>query len=200
MTGFNNRDRMFGIPSYPREYVVRKISRNMIAQLLTAIYFMIALSPLASPAMHSKVVAHAISGECSGDCSICGCSVERSANHTCCCWQKRRMQHPELHQEQVADGRPTGHDHGNQVDHEAQLPDCCKKKQSTGTTVLSCGCPCGGVKIDVTGSFNSEQLPYCFTAMFIPPRNHPEYHESLRIPLSRSVDPPDPPPRLTRLS
>ncbi len=169
----------------------------MIAQLLTAIYFMIALSPLASPAMHSKVVAHAITGECSGDCSICGCSVERSANHTCCCWQKKQKQHPELDPEQVTARYPTGSDH---VDHDGKLPDCCKKKQSTGTTVLSRGCPCGDSKVGVAGSFNYEQLPYRFTTRFIPLLNHSEYHESLRIPLSRAVDPPDPPPRLVLFS
>jgi hypothetical protein len=57
---------------------------------MTVIYLLIAMSPLSTLAMQSKRVAHAMTGECSGDCDICGCSVESRASHTCCCSKKHQ--------------------------------------------------------------------------------------------------------------
>ncbi|NVN93152.1 MAG: hypothetical protein HXX11_21500 [Desulfuromonadales bacterium] len=58
--------------------------RSITAVLMTVIYVLITFSPLAPLAMFSKGVAHAVTGQCSGDCDICGCSAERRASHTCC--------------------------------------------------------------------------------------------------------------------
>lgn len=68
---------------------MKKCNRSITSLLLTIIYLVIVCSPLAPLAMQSKHIAHAVSGECSGDCRIDGCSLERSAAHTCCCAQKK---------------------------------------------------------------------------------------------------------------
>ena len=84
--------------------------RVLAALLLTVVYLAVTLSPLAPLALQSPSLAHAITGECSGDCDICGCSAEARANHTCCCAQKKKH-----------DSHDDSHD-------DSPLPDCCKKK------------------------------------------------------------------------
>lgn len=69
-------------------HTVNHSYRRQWAAMLTLVYMLITLSPLAPFAMHSKYVAHAVTGECSGDCHVDGCSLESRANHTCCCAQK----------------------------------------------------------------------------------------------------------------
>ena len=151
---------------------------------LTVVYLMIVLSPLASFAMHSKTLAHAITGECSGDCNICGCSPESRANHTCCCAKKHQLQ---------------THAHEDDDDYDA-LP-CCKKKPAVKQTVISCGSPCGGNKqATLTGSVTSEQLPYFFSERIVPiseATEFPSYSPNLT---SRYGEPPDPPHKLSQLS
>ena len=54
----------------------------------------------------------ALTGECSGDCTICGCSAESRANRTCCC-SKKRQQQAHLHD-----------------DSDVDEPECCKKERA----------------------------------------------------------------------
>ena len=158
---------------------MKKSSRSITALALTAIYLLITLSPLAPLALHSPRLAHAITGECAGDCGICGCSLERSADHTCCCWIKKKLQHH--------------HD-----DDQEQSADCCKKKQHGAKPVLTCGCPCdNGKTIALSGAERFEQLPYRFIEAAL------VFHEetlSSSHPFSltnRHGEPPEPPPKLT---
>jgi hypothetical protein len=72
---------------------VKLVFRRQIAVVLTAVYMLIVLTPLAPLAMYSKVVTHAVTGECVGDCKICGCSLESQTSKTCCCWQKKQKQY-----------------------------------------------------------------------------------------------------------
>jgi hypothetical protein len=155
-------------------------ARNLVALVLTAIYLAITMSPLAPLALKSPRLAHAITGECSGDCDICGCSPERRANHTCCCWQKKlRHQHEQ---------------------EEANLPPCCRKTKRSAGPILTCNCPCGSNKtIGLWGGSQNEQLPYRFAGVV--PVCAGEQH--LALPLDRLADrhgdPPDPPPKLADL-
>jgi hypothetical protein len=159
-------------------YIKRPI-RSIIAATLTAIYLMISLSPLASLAMHSKVVAHAITGECSGDCDICGCSPENRANHTCCC-SKKRQQQAHIHEEE----------------HDSK-PDCCKKKPADKKTIIACGCPCGnGKHLALSISATSEVLPFYFSDQFSPPHTDTTFSNPDRRLTSRHGEPPDQPPKL----
>ncbi len=153
--------------------------RFITALFLITIYVVITMSPLAPLAMRSPVIAHAVTGECVGDCDICGCPPEARANHTCCCWRKKL-----------------------QNDHERESTrSCCKKKQDTGKPVLRCGCPCSGKKQSVFWSESKyEHLPYRFSEdmLVIHDDALSSIHQDHLI--TRYVDPPDPPPKLAILS
>ena len=164
---------LFGLAN---ETPVKRVHRSLLALFLAAFYTVITMTPLAPLAMRSAVVAHAITGECVGDCAICGCSPERSANHTCCCWQKKLK-------------------HEHDQDHEA---DCCKKKHRLGKPVLTCNCPCGSNKpLGLWGGEKFEQLPYRFN------EGVPDLHDDALFsfhcgrPQDRLGEPPDPPPKLS---
>jgi hypothetical protein len=158
---------------------VKKPARNILASLFTAMYLVISMSPLAPLAMRSKVVAHAVTGECSGDCDICGCSMERRANHTCCCYLKKQK---ELH----------GHD-----ECDAQVPECCKTKQTRKKeTALTRNCPCGsGKHLAFFGAAKIELLPHPFVEHICPLQENPQHHTIPQRLTSRHAEPPDPPPR-----
>ncbi len=155
---------------------MKKHSCSLTALFLTAIYLVIVMSPLAPLALRSPTIAHAVTGECLGDCNICGCSAEQRASHTCCCWKKKLQ---------------------NEHEDEQELPDCCKKKQGGGKPVLSCGCPCGGSKLPALLSGEKyEQLPYRFSES-IPAFHDGDLLSSYRKRLTvHQGDPPDPPPKI----
>jgi len=156
-----------------------KPSSYIVALMLAIIYSLIILSPLAPLALKSPRVAHAATGECSGNCDICGCSAERRANHTCCCWMKK-MKHLHIH------------------DHVA---DCCKKKTRHRMTMISCNCPCGDNRMPgLPGAENTEQLPYRFTEGVIALREDALSISHLSRLTDRHDDPPDPPPKLAIIS
>jgi len=153
---------------------MKRHSRYIVTLLLTLFYILINLSSLAPLALRSPRLAHALTGECSGNCDICGCSAERRANHTCCCFMKKKHQH----------------DCDN-------VPDCCKNKKRVKTIVLTCNCPCGSNKLPgLPGDEKSEQLPYCFTneGIFLD-ENALVSFLMYRL-TDRHGDPPDPPPKL----
>jgi hypothetical protein len=153
----------------------------MVALVLTVIYLLITMSPLAPLALKSPRVAHAVTGECSGDCDICGCSPERRADHTCCCWQKK-MKQVHAHEEE-------------------QLPACCKKKHAPVKPELKCNCPCGsGKHIALWGAEKNEQLPAQFIAGIPSSFGHALAGVYGNRRADRYGDPPDPPPKLTALS
>jgi hypothetical protein len=189
---------------------------------------LIVMSPLVSLAMLSKTVAHVVTGECSGDCDICGCSLESRANHTCCCAKTKQKQanmtgtvagfcnaqkivavvqkkecctkkSPPNHVETDATGLQTLKIAEKHVDHEA-IP--AKKTDSTKSeTVYKCGCPCGkGKLLSLNGSGSNELLP------IISSEKIEQYHvETIFADLSnrlasRHGEPPDPPPKLLHIS
>lgn len=155
-----------------------RLPRSIPALVLIAIYSLIAVSPLAPLALRSATIAHMLTGECVEDCSICGCSPERRANHTCCCWQKK---------------------HQHEYDGDQNKPECCKKKyQAKNATPTISSCPCGSNKITAFGrSGQDELLPFLFSP------NTLAISEALlnaRFSVCRSYwlgEPPEPPPKLT---
>jgi hypothetical protein len=190
---------------------------------------LIVMSPLAPLAMHSKVVAHAVTGECSGDCDICGCSLESRANHTCCCAKKKQ------HQASIA--RFSGDTccapkaatapaavkgsccaASQPAEPVAAKNDCCaknkqhqhdenvqepqdKEERSKNETVYKCGCPCGKGKLLALNCFGSnELLPINFIERIELPHIATIYADLSHRLASRHGEPPDPPPRLSQIS
>lgn len=158
---------------------MKKPSRYIVAQLLTVIYLLINLSSLVPLALTSATIAHAVTGECVGNCDICGCSAERRANHTCCCCLKKQK-----------------------LEHDRQgVPECCKNKKQHKITMYSSNCPCGSNKHPgLLGGEKSEQLPYRFTngEISLDENALVSFHR-FRL-TERHGDPPDPPPKLLILS
>jgi hypothetical protein len=211
--------------SDPSAHTAKRSMRRMIAASLTVIYLVIALSPLAPFAMYSKVVAHAVTGECSGDCDICGCSLESRANHTCCCAKKKQMQaHDAMsptceHCASKAATAPATVKGGCNAASQPAEPvvaknDCCAKKRqhqhdgdvqgiqhteerSRNETVYKCGCPCGkGKLLALASAGSSELLPYIYSERTGPSHEDTRYSNLSQRMASRHAAPPDPPPRL----
>ena len=156
--------------------------RYITACLVIALYVLINLGALAPLAFRSQAYAHAVAGECSGDCSICGCSPERSANHTCCCWQKKLPSHH--------------HD-------DDDIPDCCKKihDEEQPLTTITGQAPCrSGKFLAWTGVQQIDALPgplYLLTPVIIESALVPSPPP---IPTEWSPSPPEPPPKLLSIS
>ena len=166
---------------------------------LAIVYLSIVMSPLSSLALHSKMVAHAVTGECSGDCDVCGCSPESRANHTCCCAKKKQNQ-------ANAAGIITGSccsPKGAAVDHKKAC--CSKPAQKTGSTktetVYKCNCPCGkGKLLSLTGFGSNELIPVASSETLQPLHAETFFTNLSNRLASRHGEPPDPPPRLQLLS
>jgi len=190
---------------------MKKSHRYITSLLLTTIYLLIVFIPLAPVAMQSKLVAHAVTGECSGDCKIDGCSLERSATHTCCCWQRKQRENSEIHQHSSAGccgtpqaSRAEGRKHGasccvlpTQDSHEncdklKSVSSAAPQKKST-TTVSSRRC--GGGKIFALLNVEStHHLPFFYIGKIrSPTQNNLTFTPPVRL-TSRHGDPPDPPP------
>ncbi len=155
--------------------------RCIKALVLVILYALITISPLAPLALHSPVIAHAVTGECANDCSICGCSVERSADHTCCCWQKRLQQ---LHEDDLDE------------------PECCKKQRAAHhKTAAISSRPCNSSKtMALWGAGSSEVLPYRFIQGKLSGLNAAPIIHHPDCLAEWAGEPPDPPPELSFLS
>ncbi|MGC2062053.1 MAG: hypothetical protein WA610_03680 [Thermodesulfovibrionales bacterium] len=185
------------------------------------IYLMIMLSPLA---MHSKVFAHAMTGECSGDCNICGCSLESRVNRTCCCAVKKQKQSGFAKLTTGGCCTPNAAAHATAKSGCCAAPqqkepvvvknDCCAKKRQThcdanalesqqeavrsqNETVYKCGESCGkGKMLIIAGAGISELLPYIYSIRILRPHENIQYfHLSQRL-ASRHTEPSDQPPNL----
>jgi hypothetical protein len=149
--------------------------RTIVAAAMMVLYLFISLCPLLSPALQSKAVLHALTGACSGDCDICGCSAESRTSHSCCCARKTRLQ----------------------AQRDAAVPNCCKKPSATGQVVIaSCGCPCGsGKAIASAGNKLSEIVPFYFSTDLVVHPVESDQVSLVQLLISRHPEPPDPPPR-----
>jgi hypothetical protein len=153
----------------------RTTARYFTARILLVVYLVIAMSPLAPIALRSPYLAHALTGECVGDCNICRCSPEQRANRTCCCQQKLKQQARLV----------------------SEIPDCCKNTKGS-VTVFRCSCPCGSVKdLAQLNAPKSEVIPFVFDIGFRPPLADMAHREQPRLMPTRLGEPPDPPPRLS---
>lgn len=160
---------------------MKRLSRSQIVRWLTLIVLLIGFCPLLPLATLSKSFARTLTGECAGDCAICGCAPERSAARTCCCWQKR------LH-----------------TRHAEEPPDqggsCCQKSRPAPAprcTPLPCG---SGKLFALWGSDSAEYLPLQHHNTPIATVTGSISPSPCRSPNNRLQEPPDPPPKVSHLS
>jgi len=209
---------------------VKKLHRYITAAILTLLYILIALTPLSPLALKFPRFAHDVTGECSGDCDSDGCSLESRANHTCCCWQKKLKQAgvsqkpfsgsccilpaavatapmggccaapvpvttascctpSVLHEEH--------HDHNNNQSAKSTE----RADETNGQTVFKCGSPCGNGKVLALVKLSTDELiPFHFEAVLAPITLAPLAVPSSPSLTSRSIEPPEPPPRSCQIS
>lgn len=199
--------------------------RRLFAVIMMTIYLTIALSPLVSLSLYSKAVAHAVTGECVGDCDICGCSLESRANHTCCCANKKQVQAgvatrskgvccpPKIettkksccvaskHIEPVVAKNDCCFAKNEQYQHDENVKEAQHKEDQSTTTVLKCGYPCGkGKLLSLAGFGSNELLPIIFNERLEVPHVETLFPDLTHRLASRNGEPPDPPPRLSQIS
>jgi hypothetical protein len=193
---------------------MKRLHLQRISFIMTAVYLLITLSPLASLSSWPHPFKQALAKECSGDCRQCGCSAERSAAHTCCCAQKRAAEAKKRQQCALNNSLPPV----SAVVEKESSGDCCSKylqqyatEKTSVTATLSenlpedeiqtvsiSTCPCGsGSDLIFPGAERSQHIPFRYLSgiliqsltqfAFLPP-------ERLA---SRSAEPPDPPPKLS---
>lgn len=155
---------------------------RLTALVMAFAYLAMLCLPLISFAMAPKGASQP--KQCTGDCSVCGCSPAASAAKTCCCARKQQQ---------------LSHAHEAEDD---DTPDCCKKEHSeTKETVIACGCPCGTDSHDDAYLQNlSETIPCRFCTALTLSASATAYPIFPQRLTSRHVEPPDPPPRLQQIS
>jgi len=182
---------------------MKKCRYPSIVLILFAVYAVIVLSPLAPLALKSPALAHAITGQCSGNCDICGCAPERRSSRSCCCWKKKIREQEALARSSLGccsvEREPDCCSGGAQ---EKEAVDCCEKKQNTQQENLPiveyrC-CPCGSGNVSLfPGTESYQHLPYLFS------ENLSGLTGSLLVTLhpghlvSCYQEPPDPPPKIS---
>jgi len=189
-----------------------KSSRTTRATVLVLLYTLIAMSPLAPITLHSSVIAHAVTGQCTGDCEIDGCAPERRTNHTCCCWQKRIVAAipvsdttDDCCSEAASPATPEKMSCCSDAEQSDEQPCCASNElsqaqqevddRSRPKTVYRCGCPCdNGTQLSLTCIGKIDLVPYQFYGFFLTEQDNIHYDElPARLP-SHTAIPPTPPP------
>lgn len=196
---------------------MKKCNRYITSLLMTMVYMVIVFSPLGPLAMQAQHDAHAVTGECSGDCTADGCSLERSAANTCCCWQKRKQKDVDahLHSDDDNNGFPpvivavAPKKRASCCDALTQeIPENKDLATSASTSVphktkpVTIGsAPCGSGKLFALLTVETTQhLPFFFAGgIFSPTQSNLTVTPPDRL-TSRYVDPPDPPPIISAAS
>jgi hypothetical protein len=177
--------------------------RTMTSLLLAVIYLLITFSPLAPLAMQSSLVVHAVTGKCTGRCEIDGCSPERSATRTCCCWQKKHAgslgktgSDCETHLMPPAAGQKRGNCCADRVyDTHENAADGSTPPEQTGTTPTISTAPCGtGTLFTLLHGDVHPHLPFIAVSDISTPGQGTLYRTTPERLTSRYSDPPDPPP------
>jgi len=196
---------------------MKRPSHYITALLMTAIYLLVILAPLAPAALHSGIFTQALTVECVGDCRICGCSPERSAAHACCCWQKKLAEAKSLRQTAENKSCPTStaaatpksagsccSKSAQHADHEDEAASATKANSTTDketATVSISTCPCGSGKDLLFAAGEEIQHIPCRYLSRAPFRTITQFaFLQPELLASRSDQPPDPPPKIYTLS
>jgi len=192
---------------------MQRSSRSIISLLMTAIYLLVILAPLAPAVLHSGMLTHVLTAECAGDCRSCGCSPERSAARACCCWQKKLAEAKALKQSAEHKSCPTSTaaastktarsccskpaqhaDHENEASLSAQAS-ATTDKETVMVSISTCPCGSGNDQAFSAGE-TVQHIPFRFSAG-IPLQQVTllSFLQPERL-ASRSGQPPDPPPKI----
>lgn len=180
------------------------ISRRYIVSLIMlAIYLLTVFRPIVSVAMQITLGLPAAS-QCSGDCRVDGCSLEKSAAHACCCWQMARKEKNDI-SSRLDPSLTTDHKTTEQVTESPRNGSCCGASQTIKAekdntsknkrlTYIS-STPCGSGKAFVLPGFETSQhIPIFFTEETASPIQSRLSFNQPKDFTSRYCEPPDPPP------
>ena len=180
--------------------------------MLTAVYLLITISPIASIGSRSTHFFQALAKECSGDCRLCGCSTERSASHACCCWQKKMAATKNLQQPvkpqpcQTVPAIAAGNCCSKTILHPDQDNETPLTAQDSAayvdTQVASIGiCPCGSDKdLPFSSEERAQHIPIRYLSREPIQTLTPFVFLQPERLATRSDQPPDPPPKIHILS
>jgi len=187
---------------------MKRADKKRVSLLMTAVYLLLTLSPLASIGNQSQPLFQALTSECYGDCRLCGCSAERSAARACCCWQKK-LAEAKRKQAQTACATTaappprqadsdcdTHASHGHHDSEAAAPPRADNGPEKDAARVGISTCPCGSGK-DLAFSVNekAQHVPFRFASgVPLQPAAHFSFLQPERL-ASRYCEPPDPPPK-----
>lgn len=196
---------------------MKRAPRYLISLVMTAIYLLVSLAPLATAALHSGMIAQVLTAECTGDCRVCGCSPERSAARACCCWQKKPAGVKALKRTTEYKSCPTATAAANSkatgnccskpaqhADHEDEAS-CATIANSTPdketTTVSISSCPCGsGKDMFFAAGEEIQHIPLRFSAgMPLQQASRFSFLQPKQL-ATRSDQPPEPPPKFSILA
>jgi len=187
---------------------MERFHQRSISFIMTAVYLLITLSPLASNSSKSNPFFQTLAKECSGDCRLCGCSAERSASQTCCCWQRKLAEAKNLKQSKkpqpcqtvsVAAGKsccPKAEQHADTENEESLSTQADSAPSGDSLPVSISTCPCGsGKDLTFSSGDRSQHIPFRF-ASGIPVQTITPFAflPAARF-ASRHIEPPDPPPK-----
>ena len=192
---------------------MNRSSRSIISLLMTAIYLLVIMAPLAPAALHPGMLIRVLKSECAGDCRSCGCSPERSAARACCCWQKKLAEAKAVKQSvehkscptstAATNTKPAGSCCGKAQQHADHDDEASSETQANSTTdkesvmVSISTCPCGsGNDLAFSAGETVQHIPFRYlTGIPFQQISRLSFLQAERL-ASRSDQPPDPPPKI----
>lgn len=196
---------------------MKRSHRHITSLFLTTVYLLVIFSPLASLAFQSHLTGHKVAGECSGDCSVDHCSLERSAAHSCCCWKKKQLESTDAHRHAETVTAPTHH--VQMTEAPKKKGSCCdepaeenreegsmspaepapssQNKRITTISSSSCGDGTPFVLSNFEGSYH---IPYFFSETYPVSDQQPQFSTTPDRLTSRFCDPPEQPPQAQLIS
>jgi len=196
---------------------MKRPAHYITSLLMTAIYLLVSLAPLATAALHSGMIPQVLAAECAGDCRTCGCSQERSAARACCCWQKKLAAAKSLKQAAEHKSCPTrtaattpesaGSCCSKSAQHAVHEDEAASATQANSTTdkqtatVSISTCPCGSGKDLLFAAGEEIQHIPCRYLSGVPNQAVTLFaFLQAELLATRSDQPPDPPPKIYILS
>lgn len=157
---------------------------------------------------------------CSGDHAKCGCSPERIASKTCCCYLNHKVKSENFSSAELSEKNHSSHKSCcSKHEPPPVKKSCCDKTEAPQVKKSCCSknisaedvqeseeslvpslssIPCGSDPHAVVTAIDAiKYLPHCQSLLLLGGDNQPEYLQFRVSYLSLAVPPPDPPPKLS---